>query len=564
MSASANQSAPTEPGQDTPMALGEIFATLQREPEDPRALAALGKFLQTPSPELTACHQAYRPDGHAALSAVLRQGGGRSNEVWTLATAQVCARHGLNGPPKPVNAELLAALAADPLCGLVLTETFNKSLLLERCLTEARGCLLNMHSQGQLLAGFRPLLIAMAHQSFNNEFVWPVTTAEESAVMALGEALGDALRRADVGAAEPTLLLYSLYEPLAAHPEADLLAALPLAQFTSDLHALLIRTLLEPRLEARLRGSVPALAGIEDQVSGSVRAQYEESPYPRWLQSTKPSTSVEERIRKACPGFVWPVEFNGQKMQILVAGCGTGQHSLQVAVGNPDAEVLAMDLSSASLAYAMRMTERSEVRNVTFLQGDLLALPRLGRKFHHIECGGVLHHIRDHTAAWAVLAGCLLPGGTLRIGVYSKVARLLVSHLRACIQREGIGATPAAVRRFRARLLAEPEWASLLPLLVRANDFFSLSMARDLLFHVQEHQYTVDEIEGIARGLGLELLGVNLPHALRERAGMRPSDEIAIGTFAQWRACERAYVGSLRMFQFWLQKPASLAAVAAA
>ena len=226
-------------------------------------------------------------------------------------------------------------------------------------------------------------------------------------------------------------------------------------------------------------------------------------------------------------------------------------------MGNPEAEVLAVDLSSASLAYAVRMTERYGVRNVTFLQGDLLALPRLGRKFHHIECGGVLHHIRDHAGAWAVLAGCLHAGGTMRIGVYSKVARLLVSHLRACIQREGVGTTPAEVRRFRARLIAEPEWASLLPLLVRANDFFSLSMVRDLLFHVQEHQYTVDEIEGIARSLGLELLGVDFPRVLRERAGLKPSDGSLIRDFAQWRAWERAYVGSLRMFQFWLQKTAS-------
>lgn len=545
------------------MKLVEIFASLQRAPEDPQALAALRKAFQTPDPELAAYQQAYRPDCHAALSAVLRRGGGFSNDVWSLATAQVCARHGLNGASVPVTAELLAALAADPLCGLVLTETFNKSLLLEHCLTHARRLLLGLHAQGSLPANLRPLLVAMAQQCFNNEFVWAVTEGEEQAVTALSVELGKVLRTGEVSAAELPLLLYALYQPLAAHPESDRLAALPLSQFASDLHPLLTRTLLEPRREAELRGSVPTLAGIEDTVSRSVRAQYEESPYPRWLRFSKPPKSVEAGLQRMRPGFVWPSEFRTQPSQILVAGCGTGQHSLQVALGNPDAAVLAVDLSSASLAYAIRMTERYGVRNVTFLQGDLLALPKLGRKFHHIECAGVLHHIKDHAAAWAVLADCLHPGGTLRIGVYSKVARLLVSHLRACIQREGVGMTPAEVRRFRARLIADREWASLLPLLVRANDFFSLSMVRDFLFHVQEHQYTVDEIETIARRLGLELLGVEFPRVLRERAGMKPADESPIGTFAQWRAAERAYVGSLRMFQFWLQKAVPLAAASA-
>ena len=484
------------------MELTETFEALNRKPDDPAALAALQKCLQNPAPELASYFQEFRPDCHAALSAVLQRGGGFSNDLWSLATAQVCARHGLAGASVAVNPELLTALAADPLCGLVLTEGFNKNLVLERCLTRARRLLLGWYPhEQQRLPKLRPLLVAMAHQGFNNEFIWAVTDDEEQAVTALGEELGRVVRTADVGAAELPLLLYALYRPLAAHPEAAALAVLPLSNFASDLRSLITRTLLEPRNEAELHGSVPTLAGIEDSVSRSVRAQYEESPYPRWLQSTKSPQSVEERIRKTCPSFVWPVEFNGQRQQILVAGCGTGQHSLQVAMGNPAAEVLAMDLSSASLAYAMRMTERYEVRNVTFLQGDLLALPRLGRKFHHIECAGVLHHIRDHAAAWAVLVDCLHTGGTLRIGVYSKVARLLVSHVRAAIQREGIGTTPAEVRHFRARLLEEREWASLLSLLVRVNDFFSLSMVRDLLFHVQEHQYTVEEIEIIAQGL---------------------------------------------------------------
>ncbi len=537
------------------MDFAALFASLARQPDDPVALKALMGGLQIQSLGLADYYTTYSAECHSALNAVLRQERGHPREFWNLASAQVCARHGLAGVPPPVDARRVAALAADSLCVLVLSETINRKLNLERFLTRVRTWLLDQlpHDSTPLVAA-RPLLIALGLQGFNNEFVWALTESEEQAVTALGEALGDALGRGDCGGAELPLLLHSLYRPLAMHSAAGRLAAVPLSQFASDLHPLITRTLQEPRREAELRAALPTIEEVRDPVSRSVRAQYEANPYPRWLALSKAPKTVVACIQRLRPDAAWPASFGGQKMQVLVAGCGTGQHSLQVALGNPDAEVLAVDLSSASLAYAMRMTERHGVRNITFLQGDLLALPKLCRRFHHIECAGVLHHIRDHAAAWKVLADCLHPGGTLRIGVYSKVARLLVSHVRACIQRAGIGTSPAEVRRFRARLLDDPEWASLLPLLVGVNDFFTLSMTRDLLFHVQEHQYTVDEIECLARGLGLELMGFELPKALGERAGMKQAEPTIVKTFEQWRGCERVYVGSMRMFDFWLQK----------
>jgi len=524
-------------------------------------METLQERFHDPSSEWAKYHKEFQPVCHAALTAVARHSGHLPNNLCRLAARQVCVRHGLGRADVPVTAALMAAISEDALCGLMLTGSINFSLPLERFLTGARRYLLGRRKEREFLSRVRPLLIALAHQGFNNEFVWAVTDEEGQVVSVLGEELGTILRTGGVMTAELPLLLYSLYRPLAAHPEADMLAAAPLSHFAADLHTLIVRALLEPRREAELREAVPALEEVQDRVSRSVRAQYEESPYPRWLKFTREPQSIESRLRRVRPGFAPPTKPGGEPRHILVAGCGTGRHSLSVALGNPDAKILAVDLSSASLAYAMRMTERYGVSNIQFLQGDLLALPRLGRKFHHIECGGVLHHIRDHAAAWAVLSGCLHPGGTMRIGVYSKAARLLVSHLRACIQQEGVGVAPAEVRRFRARLLTEPAWAKLVPLLEESNDFFSLSMTRDLLFHVQEYQYTVSEIENIVQGLGLELVGVHHPSGLRGR--IKSKDAAAstgVRTFAQWRACEAAYVGSLEMFQFWLHKkePASL------
>ena len=40
----------------------------------------------------------------------------------------------------------------------------------------------------------------------------------------------------------------------------------------------------------------------------------------------------------------------------LIAGCGTGEHPFDIAQKSPQARILAVDLSLASLAYARRKT----------------------------------------------------------------------------------------------------------------------------------------------------------------------------------------------------------------
>ena len=77
---------------------------------------------------------------------------------------------------------------------------------------------------------------------------------------------------------------------------------------------------------------MPTLTEISRLVSSKVRDQYEENPYPRWVdtKAAEPPTAAVEiftfklRITSA-------VEANFQEPAILVAGCGTGQHAIGCA-----------------------------------------------------------------------------------------------------------------------------------------------------------------------------------------------------------------------------------------
>lgn len=535
-----------------PSPLASVWARLQADPHDAAARANWQELQAAGAPEAVTCCQAFDVEAYAALTRVAVAGAELDRGLRPLAEAQVAHRHGLANAAVEVSGPAVAALAADPLLRQLLARDFCTSLPLERHLTRVRAWLLAEFGSTRLVtAELRPLVVALALQGFNNEYVLPVSADEERTLADMLAGLGSALQRGDITAAESALLLAAMYQPCGAMPAAEQIGR---RTWAADVEPLLTRTLREPAAERALAAEIPALGEVADPVARSVRAQYEASPYPRWLNFRRPPRGVPERLGKLRPNL--PAA--APPGQILVAGCGTGKHSVSVALGNPGAAVLAVDLSFASLGYAARMAGACGAANIRHLQGDLRDLPKLGRQFDHVECCGVLHHIRDHAAAWGVLDQCLRPGGTARIAVYSRVARLLVSHVRAAIAREGLGNSPDEVRRFRARLLTEPGWQGLLPLLVRMNDFFTLSMTRDLLFHVQEHQYSVEEIERIATGLGWELLAVDLPSRLR--TALRPDHpckSAAITTFAQWRQAEPAYVGSMTMFDFWLRKRSS-------
>ena len=221
-----------------------------------------------------------------------------------------------------------------------------------------------------------------------------------------------------------------------------------------------------------------------------------------------------------------------------------------------DAKVLALDLSRASLAYAKRKARELGVDDISFLQGDILAVePDLGA-FDIVECSGVLHHMADPLAGWRRLTAVLKPGGVMKVALYSETARRHVVALRDFIAAEGFPATPEGIRACRAAVMArieEPAMAAV----ASGRDFYSLSLCRDLLFHVQEHRFTIGQIADAVEDLGLEFLGFEWPDARSRRLFLErfPSDPGGL-SFENWQAFEAAEPDCFaEMYQFWLKKP---------
>ena len=81
-----------------------------------------------------------------------------------------------------------------------------------------------------------------------------------------------------------------------------------------------------------------------------------------------------------------------EKPDILIAGCGTGQHSISTATRFLASKVFAIDLSlSSSISYAKRKTDELAIKNIEYMQADILDLGKLNKQFDIVECAGVLH-----------------------------------------------------------------------------------------------------------------------------------------------------------------------------
>jgi tetratricopeptide (TPR) repeat protein/2-polyprenyl-3-methyl-5-hydroxy-6-metoxy-1,4-benzoquinol methylase len=476
------------------------------------------------------------------------------------ATARLLARkHALEVPEgsTPSPQQVCDGLLNDEVARLYLQRTVNVSAPLERLLTACR-----MHWLGDAAASVMipqsrwQEACAVAMQCFLNEFVWTVTPEEERAVDGLERRIVDACRPALTPDATlvSDLLVYACYRPLWRMSCAAELGTAPSEAWPAALAELLRACVHEPLRERALQADVVTGATIRDQVSRAVQSQYEENPYPRWSAITRAAAQdIAERVRRWSPRYVAPEALRG-RLRVLVAGCGTGMDAIEVALHVNDADVTAIDLSRASLAFAMRKAGEYGLANIRFRQEDILELDASDGPYQFINCIGVLHHMRDPSAGLERLVALLVPRGLIRLAFYSRLARVPLMQAREAIRASGLGSGANDIRAFRRRVFDEGMRGAFAEF-TGSTDFYSMSECRDLLFHAHEVQYTLPELGGVLENAGLDFLGFELGIAEVEEGFRREHPDAVMTDLDAWDAYEQRHPHSFRaMYQFWCEK----------
>lgn len=343
--------------------------------------------------------------------------------------------------------------------------------------------------------------------------------------------------------------------PLPATPAgAALMATFVPVESLPPEHRAVLPDVLAARITRREREiaraeAMPSLGMSPDATSAAVRAMYEENPYPTLVYlHRKPKIPLAAAIRSLLPHADAPMP--PPKPDILVAGCGTGQQAL-AATRYRDARITALDFSRRSLGIAAdRAAEAGE--EIRFLHADILGLGGWEERFDLVECGGVLHHLRDPMEGWRILRDLLRPRGWMKIALYSELGRPAVIAARECVASQGFEATPEGLRAAR-RALADLPDGHPARAIVHSPDYFSLSGFRDLVFHVQEHRFTIPQLAASLQALDLRFAGFQhaRPEPSRWYAALFPNDR-AMDSLERWESVESAHPETFAgMYQFW-------------
>lgn len=289
---------------------------------------------------------------------------------------------------------------------------------------------------------------------------------------------------------------------------------------------------------------------LHSNPQNQLRSFYEANPYPQWmyLPHHEPTTINEYFFRT---GITTKIK-SSTNIKILIAGCGTGRHAIQMALNYPQAQVIGIDISSSSLRYANTMKEQHDINNVSFVQCSIFDVSDLNMKFHIIECIGVLHHIKQPSRAIRALLSTLSKKGLLKLGLYSKLARAPIESLKEKCRNHKIAYSPENLLSIRK--LAANQYADELKSIIWSKDFYSYQGCMDLLFNPYEDSYTPRKIYNLLRANNLDFCGFEINSISGPKfTKFNSADELS-SLFLEWHRFELKNPSTFsNMYLFWVK-----------
>jgi len=428
---------------------------------------------------------------------------------------------------------------------LIVKKCFITDLDLELYLTKLRRKLLIKFlskKDNQFFMKIYQFLIVFAEQNFFCEFIYNETDEEKE----LLKKLENKIKKND-DICELSILLISLYKPL----NKSNYLKLKLDSYISNsdgFNEFLKYVFHDPNKDKKVSKSLKSLSNFSNETSRLMKSQYEENPFPRWRFTLRPM--IDNDINEFTNRYS---HTSFKKPKILIAGCGTGQQAITWSAYK-DSKIYAVDLSSVSLAYAIRKAEEKNIKNVSFYHLDLLDLELLNKKFDLIISTGCLHHMEKPEDGLESLVNVLKPKGLIYLGLYSTRARSEIEWTRKYIQKRKLDITQDNIKAFRTKILnsKNKNLQSIRGLL----DFFSLSNFRDLLFNYTEHTYDLIKIKKLLENKKLGFISFNEMHPnLIKSFQTHFPNKNELAKLESWDKFEKIYPKTfLGMYRFWVKK----------
>lgn len=388
-------------------------------------------------------------------------------------------------------------------------------------------------------------LSKLSLHSFKNQFCWIENKQENINLEKLYQTISKKIE-SNQSISRLEILILLTYRPISYFKKItkDLLINID----DNFFEEIIVQQIDDIEKEKILQKGIKNLTQIDNEVSNKVRNQYEDNPFPRWDANLKKINTVpyihviKSQTHKSFKKI--PIK------KILVAGCGTGLHPINIALCDPKVSIDAIDLSLNSLAYGKRQAEKMNIKNINWYQADILKLKNHKKNYDVIEASGVLHHMENPEEGFKILANKLNKNGLFKIGLYSKIYRETLINKKKFLKQNKIGISDQSIREAR-QLLMEKD-------ILMNSDYFSKSQFIDMLLHEQEVSFTIKELINIFSE-NFQFLGFLFPGQQRNENEKLfrnyYSNTEKIYDIDKWDKIEKENESLfISMYQFWLQK----------
>ncbi|MFZ1162325.1 class I SAM-dependent methyltransferase [Mycobacterium sp.] len=246
----------------------------------------------------------------------------------------------------------------------------------------------------------------------------------------------------------------------------------------------------------------------DDPSADVVTRQYERYRYPQPIEDLEVwlANNWEWFDPSHAHRVLWPDREYKSDLDVLIAGCGTNQAAV-FAFMNPDAKVVAVDISQPSLDHQQYLKDKHGLYNLELRLLPIEELPSLGLDFDLIVSTGVLHHLADPQAGMNAVASCLRPDGAMGLMLYAKYGRAGLELLQSFFRDLGLGQNESSIAMVRETLSLLSVDHLVQPYLKLARNLQSDAVLVDTFLHGRERSYTVDDCIDLVTRAGLVFQG---------------------------------------------------------
>ena len=177
------------------------------------------------------------------------------------------------------------------------------------------------------------------------------------------------------------------------------------------------------------------------EITEKIRQQFDFLPYPESSLETSPRDNLELLFLHSLvtPYYLrYQKVINTENKVILDAGCGSGFKALVLALANPGAKIVGIDISEKSIELAQKRLSYHGINNAEFHVLSLENIGKMGQKFDYINCDEVLYLLPQPELILQKFQSVLQPEGIIRANLHSYYQRVAVFRTQEIFKLVGL------------------------------------------------------------------------------------------------------------------------------